>query len=39
MPVYKSPEPTKDGRSWYYRCFYDDAFGERKQKKSMKYIL
>lgn len=39
MPVYKSTEPTKDGRSWYYRCFYDDAFGERKQKKSMKYSL
>lgn len=29
---------TKDGRSWFFRCYYDDAFGERKQKKSQKYF-
>ena len=25
---------TKDGRSWYYKCYYTDMFGNRKQKVS-----
>jgi len=29
---------TQDGRSWFFRCYYDDVFGERKQKKSQKYF-
>jgi integrase len=29
---------TKDGRSWYYRVYYTNKFGERKQMKSSKFI-
>ena len=29
---------TKDGRSWYYRVYYTDKYGNRKQKKSAKYF-
>lgn len=39
MPIYRSDNPTKDGRSWYYRCFYENIYGERKQRKSKKYKL
>ena len=28
---------TKDGRSWYFRCYYTDIFGNKKQKESRKY--
>ena len=34
MPVYKSKKPTKDGRAWFFRCYYTDAYGNRKQKES-----
>ena len=39
MPVYKSKEPTKDGRSWFFKCQYKDAYGEVHSKKSKKYML
>lgn len=39
MPVYKSKEPTKDGRSWFFKCQYKDAYGETHPKKSKKYML
>ena len=29
---------TKDGRSWYFRVYYTDKYGNRKQKKSAKYF-
>ena len=29
---------TKDGRSWYFRVYYDDKFGNRKQHKSKKFM-
>lgn len=25
---------SKDGRKWYYRCYYEDIYGNRKQKQS-----
>lgn len=28
---------TKDGRSWFYRCYYLDIYGNKKQMKSKKY--
>ena len=30
---------TKDGRSWYYLCYYKDVYGERKRKKSKLFAL
>ena len=39
MPVYKSKEPTKDGRKWYFKCQYKDAYGEIHTKKSKKFEL
>ena len=39
MPVYKSKEPTKDGRAWFFKCQYKDAYGETHPKKSKKYML
>ena len=38
MPVYQEKNKnklTKDGRSWYYRCYYTDIYGIRKQKISI----
>ena len=32
------PIRTKDGRSWYFRCYYSDIYGNRLQKKSKKYF-
>lgn len=29
---------TTDGRSWYFRVYYTNKFGERKQKKSTRYL-
>lgn len=29
---------TKDGRSWYFRCYYTDIYGNRKQKVSKLYL-
>ena len=39
MPVYKSKESTKDGRAWFFKCQYKDAYGEIHSKKSKKYTL
>ena len=43
MPVYqkkdKNGKVIKDtkGNSWYYRCYYNDMYGNRKQRKSKLY--
>ena len=39
MPVYRKgkDEWTKDGRSYYFRCYYTDIYGNRKQKESKLY--
>lgn len=37
MAIYKDPTPTKDGRSWYFKISYKDAFGQPKQYRSKKY--
>lgn len=37
MAVYEEKDKkkqTKDGRKWYYRVYYTDMYGNRKQKKS-----
>ena len=39
MSVNKSKEPTKDGRSWYFKTYYTTLSGETKQYKSRKYAL
>lgn len=41
MAVYQEKDKkkwTKDGRSWYFLCYYTDIYGERKQKESKKYL-
>ena len=41
MAVYQEKDKkkwTKDGRSWYYLCYYTNIYGERKQKESKKYL-
>lgn len=40
MPVYEEKDKskwTKDGRRFYYRCYYTDKYGKRKQKESGMY--
>lgn len=40
MPVYQEKDKnkiTKNGNTWYYRCYYTDKYGKRKQKESKKY--
>ena len=40
MPVYEETNKkkiTKDGRKYYYRCYYLDKYGNRKQKHSKLY--
>lgn len=40
MAVYQEKDKkkwTKDGRKWYYRCYYTDIRGSRKQKISKMY--
>lgn len=40
MPVYQEKDKskwTKDGRSYYFKCYYTDKDGKRKIKKSIKY--
>ena len=37
MPVYKSKEPTKDGRCWFFKTGYKDAFNNYQVKVSKKY--
>lgn len=42
MPVYREKNRnkwTKDGRSYYFRCYYTDLYGNRKQKESKLYKL
>ena len=42
MTVYQEKNKnklTKDGRSWYFRCYYTDGYGNRKQKESKKYFM
>ncbi len=41
MPQYQEKSKkkwTKDGHSWYYRCYYTDMYGNRKQKESEKFF-
>ena len=38
MAVYKEPKPTKNGRAWYFKFSYKDAFGSTKQYRSKKYL-
>ena len=37
MAVYKDPHPTNDGRCWYFKISFKDAFGNTKQYRSKKY--
>lgn len=40
MPVYQEKDKskwTKDGRNWYFLCYYSDIYGKRKQKESKKF--
>lgn len=38
--VYKEKKEkwTKDGRSWYFRCYYTDLMGNRKQRQSALFL-
>lgn len=41
MTVYQEKNKnkiTKDGRSWYFRCYYTDGYGNKKQKESKKFL-
>ena len=37
MPVYESNSHTKDGRKFFYRCYYKDSYGVLRQKNSKLY--
>ena len=37
MPVYKANMPTKDGRQYYYKCYYIDKYGAKRRYESKKY--
>ena len=40
MAVYQENDKskwTKDGRSWYFRCYYTDIYGVSRQKQSKFY--
>lgn len=42
MPQYQLKDKkkwSKDGRSWYFRCYYTNSKGETKQKKSKLFLL
>ncbi len=42
MAVYQEKDKkkwTKDGRKWYFRCYYTDMYGNSKQKQSKLYKL
>lgn len=41
MPVYREKKEkwTKDGKSYAFRCYYTDMYGNRKQKESKLYKL
>lgn len=38
MAVYKDPKPTKNGRAWYFKFSYKDAFDATKQYRSKRYL-
>lgn len=41
MAVYQEKNKnawTKDGRSWYFKCYYKDMYGNTKQKMSKLYL-
>jgi len=38
MAVYKDPKPTKNGRAWYFKFSYKDAFGATKQYRFKRYL-
>ena len=38
MAVYKDPKPTKNGRAWYFKFSYKDAFGATKQYRSKRFL-
>lgn len=38
MAIYKSKEKTKDGRQWFYKVYYKDNLGKRKEYKSKKFL-
>ena len=37
MAIYKDPHPTSDGRCWYFKICFKDAFENNKQYRSKKY--
>ncbi len=37
MPVYERKKPTKDGRKYFFRCYYRDKYGSSKQFTSKLY--
>lgn len=37
MPIYKDNEITKNGKSWFFKVNYQDAFGNNKQFRSKKF--
>ena len=37
MPVYKTKNPTKDGRQYFFRIKYKDIFGEIHDYSSPKF--
>ena len=38
MAIYEAKTPTKDGRKYYFSCYYKDKYGNRKKYKSKKYL-
>jgi len=38
IQLYKVPKPTKNGRAWYFKFSYKDAFGATKQYSSKRYL-
>lgn len=38
MAIYEAKKPTKDGRKYYFSCYYKDKYGTRKKYKSKKYL-
>ena len=38
MAIYKDKTGTKDGRKWYFRTYYTNKFGQRKQHESKRFL-
>lgn len=38
MPIYETKKPTKDSRKYFFRCYYTDKYGAKKQYESKKYL-